>query len=157
MPRAAFQWKALGAVQNLGRARTAFEMSGRVYNDSQIKLPSNSRNGQFSTISPSSNSSSFTPTRSGTLLVEVTQTFFTYSSANVLWDIVRVPISHSRVQWQPPYNLSSPRFLTGTIRFNSSRNISHLLFNPTANMPSICTITMIATRLLNQTKDARIR
>ena len=59
------------------------KVPGRVDIDSHIKLPLNSRNGHFSTLSSSSNSSSFTPTRSETLLVEVTQSFFTNSSANV--------------------------------------------------------------------------
>ena len=146
MPRVAFQWIAIGAVQYLATARTAFEMPGRVDIDSQIKLPTNSRNGHFSTLSSSSNSPSFTPTRSGTLFVEVTQNVFIHSSANVFWGIVKVSIFRSRVWWQPPYHLSSPKFLTGTIRFNSSRNTSHLLFSPTANMSSTCATAMISTR-----------
>ena len=97
MPTAASQWMALGAVQYLATARTALAISGRVDTDSHIKLPTNSRNGQFSTFSFSLNSSSFTPTRSGTLCVEVTQNVFTNSSASIFWDIVRVSISRSRV------------------------------------------------------------
>ena len=58
MPRAAFQWIALGAV-HLATARTAFEMSGRVDFDGHIKLPTNSRNGQFFTSPSSLNSSKF--------------------------------------------------------------------------------------------------
>ena len=50
MLRAAFQWMALGAVQYLATARTALAISGRVDIDSHIKLPTNSRNGQFSTF-----------------------------------------------------------------------------------------------------------
>ena len=47
MPRAAFQWIALGAVQYFATARTAFEMSGRIDIDSHIKVRSNSRIGHW--------------------------------------------------------------------------------------------------------------
>ena len=43
--------RALGAVQYLATARTAFDMSGRVDIDIHVKLPTNSWNGQFSTPS----------------------------------------------------------------------------------------------------------
>ena len=93
MPRAAFQWIALGAVQYLATARTAFETFVRVNIHSHIKLPINSWNGPFSTPSSSSTPSSYIPTRSGTLCLEVTQNVSTNSSAKVYWDIVMVPIS----------------------------------------------------------------
>ena len=137
MPRAAFLWMALGAVQYLATARTALAISGRVDIDSHIKLRTNSRNGQFSTLSSSSNSSSSAPTRSGTLCVEVTQNVFT---------IITHRQTFSGISSEYP---SSVRVCCGnlhTIRFNSSRNTSNLLYNSTANMSSTSTTAMIAAR-----------
>ena len=70
-------------------ARTAFEMPESVDVDSQIRLRTSSQNEQLSTPSSSSTSPNLTPTRSGTLCSEITQTFLTNSSAIFIWDKYR--------------------------------------------------------------------
>ena len=146
IPSADFQWMALGAGQYLATDRTALEISGRVEIANHIKPPRSSRNGQLSVSSSSSNSSSLTPTLSGTLCTKATRNFFINSSAKLCCDIVRVPLLRSLEYRHPPYHFKSPRFLTGMVRFKSTHNLSHLSFCHTAKTTSTCTTAMIAAR-----------
>ena len=146
IPSADFQWMAFGAEQYLATDQTALEISGRFEIDNHIKPPTSSANDQLSVFLSSSNSSSLTPTLSGTLCTEVTRNFFTNSSAKLCWDIVRVPLLRSLEYRHPPYHFKSPRFLTGMVWFKSTHNLPHLSFYPTAKMSSTCTTAVIATR-----------
>ena len=68
------------------------------------------------------------------------------------WDFVRVPLLRSLGYRHPPYHLKLPRFLTGTVWFKSTHNLSHLSFCPTAKISSTCTTAVIATRSWSSTK-----
>ena len=147
IPSDDFQWMAFGAELYLATDRTAVEISGRVEITNHIKPPTSLRNGQLSLSSSSSYSSNFTPTLSGTLCTEVTRNFFTNSSPNPCWDIVRVPLLRSLEDRHPPYHFKTPRFFTGMARFKSTHNLSHFSFCPTVKISSTCTIALIVTRL----------
>ena len=140
---------ALGAVQYLATARTAFEISGRADIDSHIKLSTNSRNGQFSTPSSSSNSSSSTPTRSGTLCVEVTQSFGGYGQS-------------THLPFPGVVATSIPSQFTQVLDGDHSVQLVSKCITPTFQSYSKYFIDMhnrddCYTPLLKQTKDARIR
>ena len=122
IPSTDFQWTAFDAEQYLATDRTALEISERVEIANQIQPPTSSRNGQLSFSLSSSYSSNFTPTLSGTRCTEVTRNFFTNSSANLCWDIVRVLLLRYLGYRHLPYHFKSPRFLTGMIR--SSQRIT---------------------------------
>ena len=149
-------WIALGAVQYLATVPTAFEISGRVDIDSYIKLPTNSRNGQFSTLSSSSNLSS---------LHQLEMEHLAWKSHK------KIPPTHgqtfSGVSSEYPSHVHvcrgnlhttsvHPKFSTETIRFNSSRNKSHLLFSLTARMSSICHRRAQPRELLHERRTHRL-
>ena len=66
-----FQLTSFGMQQYFATARTTFEISGRIEVDSLMKLPTSSRNDQFSTSS-STLISIFTPTQNETFFSEIT-------------------------------------------------------------------------------------
>ena len=149
---------ALGAVQYRTTVRTALEMSGRVDNESHIKLSTNSRNGQFSTFSSSSNSPSFTPTRSRTLGVEVKQKKLTNSSAKRF-------LGYRQSTHLPFASVGAtfiPSQFTQVLGGNHSVQLVSKYITPTFQSYSKFVIDMhnrddCYTPLLNQTEDARIR
>ena len=157
IPSADFQWTAFGAEQYLATDRTALEISGRVEIASHIKSPTRSRNGQLSISSFSSNSSSLTPTLSGTLLTEVTWNFFTNFSAKLCWDIVRVPLLRSLEYRHPPYHFKSRRFSTVIVRFKSTHNPdAPFLLSYSKNIIDVHNCCDCHTSILNQTKNTYI-
>ena len=117
----------------LASALTAFAISGRVWFASYIKRLTNSRKGQSPTDSFLSNSSSFRPVESGVVLPELFKSRRGVFSESLLRNrqSASIPIPQKR---QPAYHHNSHRLLTGTRRFRSSQNWSHLALSPIAKM-----------------------